>query len=120
MRIMSAFLLVSLLMANCSDEKDCSNACNCDNPLKKFTWLQDLKNTITDGVCEVSLLQGTYNGQTIFYIQMTDPFCEAIDTPTLYNCDGELVRIFTFEDHQDFYTEVTMTKTLYTSKKTDS
>ncbi len=107
----------SLLLFSCDDEeKEISNACTSAKPLEEVEWLKDLKNSLTNCTCEVSLIKGTYDNQTVFFTALTDPICDGIDTPTLYDCEGNIVRTFTMNDYQEFYSNVTRDEVLYRCK----
>ncbi len=110
-------LIFTLALACKKEEKD--NACNSDNPIEDFIWLKELKATIPENcVCETSLIQGSYENQTVYYIAPTDLLCDGIIAPTLYDCNGDIVRIFTPEESHLFFESVTQTQVLYTCKKT--
>ena len=107
-------VLTILLIVACSkSENGTKNACNSANPLEDVSWLKAIKNTLTKCDCEISIIQGIYNGQTVFYTAMTDPLCNGINTPTLLDCEGKIVRTFTEADNQDYLTQVTAVKVLY-------
>lgn len=96
---------------------DQTNACISDNPLEEVIWLKEMRDTLTDCICELSIIQGTYDNQTVFFIASTDPLCDGIDTPTLYDCHGNLLITFNMDNYQEFYQNVTRDKVLYRCDK---
>ncbi len=113
-------LVLFMILISCSkdeNESSFSNACNSDNPLE-ISWLKEIKNSLQNCTCEISIIQGTYDDQTVFFTALTDPLCDGIDTPTLFDCEGNAVRTFTINDYQDFYNQVTRDEALYRCKTT--
>jgi len=120
MKLTILVLFLSAMLVGCSKndkEHDTQNACKSADPLE-VSWIKEIKNSLTNCSCEISIIQGTYDGQTVFFTALTDPACDGIDTPTLYNCNGNIVRIFTMHDYTDFYTKVTRDNVLYRCKTT--
>ncbi len=114
-----ATLLLPLLIVSCNDDKKSNtNACNSTESIDKVQWLEELKESMTDCSCERSIIQGTYQSQTVFFIALTDPLCNGIDTPTLYNCEGIEVRAFTTSqsDQEDLSENVARDTVLYQCK----
>jgi hypothetical protein len=75
-----------------------------------------METSLINCMCEISLIRGTYNNQTVYFTALTDPACDGIDTPTLYDSNGKIVRIFTMNDYQEFYEKVTRDSVLYRCK----
>ena len=109
-------IVLALIIGCEKDDSENKNACNSDNPIEDISWLKELKNSLSDCVCEISLIQGTYDNRTVFFTALTDPLCDGIDMPTLFDCKGNVVRTFTMNDYQEFYTDVTRDKVLYRCK----
>ena len=110
-------LTMNLLMLSCErlDFKSDAEPISA-NPMEDYAWLTELKSTLTNCSCEVSIIQGTYNHQTVFFTALTDELCDGIDTPTLYDRNGKVVRTFTLVDYRYFYDHVTRDKVLYRCK----
>ncbi len=110
-------VIFTLLLSCCNDEKDTStqNACDSDNPLE-ISWVKEIINSLQNCTCEISFIQGMYNGQTVFFTALTDPLCDGIELPTLFDCNGKPIRTFTINDFQYFYNEVTRDTVLYRCK----
>ena len=111
-KILIALLSITLL----SCKKETQNACKCNNPIENVSWMKELKGSMTQCACEMSIIQGTYNQQTVFFIAGTDPLCNGIDTPVLFDCNGNIVRSFNTCDYLDFYKLVTRNKVLFRCK----
>jgi len=110
-------LAIGLLLFNgCRYDKMANTECNSNNPTEDFAWLKAIKNTMTNCSCEISIIQGTYNNQTVFFTALTDALCDGINIPTLYDCEGKVVRVFTSADYRDFNDNVTRDKVLYRCK----
>jgi hypothetical protein len=111
------FVITFILLVNCSKyEKMTVNACNTDNPMENIDWLKAMKDSLTNCSCQISIVQGTYRNQTVFYLALTDPLCNGVFIPTLLNCNGQAVKKFTQADIKDFYHQVTMDTVLYNCK----
>jgi len=105
------------LIASCSKENDQNKQiCNLADPINELPWLKEIKNSLTNCSCQISILQATYNEQTVFYTAMNDPLCNSILTYTLYNCDGKVVEVITSDKIQNFHAKVTEIKNLYVCK----
>ena len=89
-----------------------------NNPTEDYAWLKTVKNSLSNCSCEISIIQGTYNSRTVFFTSITDVLCDGITIPTLYGCDGQVVRIFTSDDFLSFHDLVTTDKVLYRCKTT--
>jgi hypothetical protein len=81
--------LVLILSCEKSD-----NSCNFNDPLKDLKWLSDLKSSLVNCPCEISILQASYKGQTVFYVAMSDPLCDGIFPIDLRNCHGDVVKSY--------------------------
>lgn len=112
-------ILISLfLIAGCSKENVQDNQiCTLTDPMNELVWLKDLKNTLTNCSCEMSIIQATYKKQTVFYTAMTDMLCDGIQSYTLYNCEGKIIEVIPSDKVQSFMADVTDVKNLYRCKK---
>jgi hypothetical protein len=88
-------LILALCAVSCDDKRIGTNACTDSATIDNVPWLVDLKNSMTDCTCELSIIKGKYQGEHVIFIALTDPLCDGIDTPTLYDCYGNEVRRFT-------------------------
>ena len=112
MKKLSFVLILLVLLLSC-EKKD--TTCNCDNPLEELSWLKELKGSITNCSCQVSIIQATYQKQTVFYPIMNDPLCNSYQVIALYDCTGSTIKSYSLTD-QTFGDEVTERKTIYTCK----
>ena len=112
MRRSLLFVLLVTLLFSCTEDGneviansqiELENACTAEDPLA-IGWMQDLKEELHCGEfsCEVSIIKSEYEGETVFYIQMTDPLCFGFDEITLYSCTGKKVESFTIEESREF------------------
>jgi hypothetical protein len=109
-----ATLIFVVLFLILSCEKN-DKACNCGNSLEDLTWLKELKASITNCTCQVTIFEATYNKQTVFYSQMNDPLCDGIQQISLLDCSGAILKTYSNND-QAFGTEVTDKQAIYTCK----
>lgn len=104
--------LIIAAMVSCSEndneetanlQADIQNACTAENPLE-LKWMQDFIAELECGKysCRVSIIKTTYEGETVFYKQMTDPICNGVDEIDLYNCVGEVIEEFDVETSREF------------------
>lgn len=116
--VISIVLAISSVSCN-HDKSIVTNACTLPMSVDNVPWLVELKKTMTNCTCEISIIKGTYEGQPVIFIGLTDPLCDGIDTPTLYNCDGNVIRSFTSlpSDQKDLRNKVTRDTVLYRCKK---
>lgn len=112
-------VLVSLfLIAGCSKEEVRNKQiCNLADPINELPWLKEIKNSLTNCSCEMSIIQATYKEQTIFYTKMTDLLCDGIETYTLYNCEGKVIEVIPFNEILNFNKKISEIKNLYRCQK---
>jgi hypothetical protein len=89
--------------------------CNCNNPIEDLQWLKELKASFTNCSCQISIIQATYNRQTVFYPIMNDPLCDGIQQIILFDCSGNTIKTYPAID-ESFGNEVTNRKTIYICK----
>ena len=87
-----SFIVVSLALLLSCEKND--NTCNCNDPLKDLAWLQEVKTSLTNCFCEMSIIQATYNKQTVFYTAMTDPLCDGLYSIALRDCKGDTIKLY--------------------------
>lgn len=100
-------------MMACSSDDNTPCEKVADNPLEEYAWLKEIQNNLSNCACERSIIQGTYQGQTVFYVTITDQLCSSMVIPTLYNCKGEVVRQYNDKDFMNVHDEVKNIKVLY-------
>lgn len=118
MKNLFAILVAMLVVAGCSKEQDQNKQmCKLSDPLTELAWLNDMKNSLTNCSCEMSIIQATYKDQTIFYTAMTDMLCDGIQSYTVYNCEGKVVEVISSDKILSFQATITDVKILYRCKK---
>ncbi|MGI0107129.1 hypothetical protein [Salinimicrobium sp. WS361] len=111
-KILSVALILLIILVSCSDQDDkvnansvlnLQNACTAENPIE-LEWMKNFIAELECGKysCRVSILKTTYEGETVFYKQMTDPLCNGVDEIDLYNCEGEIIKEFDLESSREF------------------
>ncbi|MDF9800521.1 hypothetical protein OKW21_005784 [Catalinimonas alkaloidigena] len=73
-----------------------SNACGVDKPLEELPWLKEIvdeyKNNPGSDYCQVyQIVQGLYQGESVFIIQVSGALCCTCAGKAVYNCEGEAV-----------------------------
>jgi hypothetical protein len=111
-KLVLIFAAIVLIM---SCEKH-DNTCGCDDPLQDLAWLNELKSSITNCSCQVSIFQATYNKETVFYAIMNDPLCNSFGQIVLLDCEGNSLKVYELPLGDTFSNEVTDPKVLYTCK----
>jgi hypothetical protein len=96
-------------------EKNKKN-CNCDNPLEDLAWLKEIKSNLTGCICEISIVQATFNNSTVFYTMMTDPLCDGVFSLVLLDCNGATVKVYNYDEFNIYIQEVKDIKVLYRCK----
>lgn len=117
--IFAISIILTFGSVSCSDDQKIdSNACKVTESIDNVPWLVELKKSMTNCTCEISIIKGTYNRQTVIFIAITDPVCNNINTPTLYNCEGKEIRSFTTSttDQKELRDNVTWDSVLYRCK----
>jgi sulfur transfer protein SufE len=109
-------LTISLIVGCGKDENASKTTCDLTNPIEELQWLKEIKNSLTNCSCEMSILQGTYDDQTVFYVAMTDPLCNGIQTIVLNDCNGKIVKTINSGEYQEFLAKIKNVKALYRCK----
>lgn len=116
-KVFSKVLLVIFVISSCGkDENTGKSTCDLANPIEELLWLKEIKTTMTNCSCEMSIIQATYNNQTVFYTMMTDALCDGVQTITLLNCEGKVVENIKQDKFQTFLGKVSNVKNLYRCK----
>lgn len=118
------YLIVALLFTGvaCQDDDPATgeeNSCGGRVALTDMPVVKDLRESIDNCSCTTSIFSAYYDEQPVFYIAVTDPLCDAVFAPALYNCQGEVVRQFenTLEQHEEFYNLVTDRNIIYSCEE---
>ncbi len=116
MRKSLLFILLVTLVFSCTEDEnkvnanseiELQNACTAEEPLA-IDWMQDLKEELHCGEysCEVSIVKSEYEGETVYFILVTDPSCNASGVRNLYNCYGEIMKELTGEESSIFLNDL--------------
>ena len=117
--ILTVAVMLSFAFSCCDDGATAkANTCGVSDPMEDLHWMSGLKASLTNCSCEMSIIRGRYMDKTVFFVALTDPLCDGIDTPTLYECNGNVVRSFTDApaDQKEFYEKVSWDEVLYRCK----
>ena len=109
-----SLLIFAILILILSCEK-ADRVCNCSNPPEDIPWLDELKASLSNCTCQISIIQATYGKQTVFYPIMNDPLCNSYQQINLFDCSGKNIKTYITTD-QAFGSEVTNRNTIYTCK----
>lgn len=113
-KILYGIFICGFILAGCEKNKDTIPECNVENPIEKLAWLKDVKDSFTNCTCQISIFQGKYKEQTVFYVMMNDPLCNGVFHVVLWDCNGDFVKEYKPGENDIFYREVVIVKTLYT------
>jgi len=80
------WLSLFLLLVGCHQAEFVPNNCGVNNPLQDLAWLKKLNRD--DGTGS-SIVQGTYQGQTVYAVYKCGR-CINGSNLTLYHCDGSV------------------------------
>jgi hypothetical protein len=104
-------ILLSFFMLSCDDSSD--SDCNASYPLEELTWISDYKNSLSNCTCTVTIFEGKYLFQTVYFSLMNDPLCNSVFGTTLYNCQGKVIKSYGSGDLIKFGNEVQIGKEIY-------
>ena len=110
----TVFLLFAIIFFFSCEKYD--NTCNCKDPIEDLPWLKEVKTSFTNCICRLSIIQATYNDQTVFYSIMNDPLCDGYYPVFLRDCDGDTIKVYEPPLLEAFSNEVIYRKTIYTCK----
>lgn len=85
------FLLVcSALIFSCNDEERPA-VCGVENPVEDLAWIREaIEFSQSSGLAGFAyLVQGTYEGKTVFIMESCCPFCNIITV--VQDCRGEVI-----------------------------
>jgi hypothetical protein len=108
-------LFAAMILVMSCEKKE--NECNCNNPIEDIAWLRDLKSSFTDCTCEMTIFQGTYKNETVFYSAMSFFSCDGYYPIVLRNCSGDAIKTYEPPLGESFEDEVTNRKALYSCSK---
>jgi hypothetical protein len=92
------------------------NSCDCNNPLEDLAWLKEIKVSLTNCSCRVSIMQATWHDQTVFYSIMNDPLCNSAGTVVLLDCNGNSITAFDLPFSESTSNEIKDPKVIYSCK----
>jgi hypothetical protein len=112
MKKVSLIFVMFIVLLSC--EKT-DKICNCNTPIEDLPWLKQLKSSITNCTCQISVFQATHKKQTAFYMIMNDPLCDGYQQIVLLDCNGNNIKSYMPND-QAFSSEVTNREVIFTCK----
>ena len=80
-------LVLILLLTSCHQAEFIPNNCGVNNPLKDLSWLRKLD---IDNGTGSSIIQGTYQGQTVYAVSSCGR-CFNGSYVAVYHCDGSII-----------------------------
>jgi hypothetical protein len=115
MKKLILFILVVLVISCKDDDKNAGPGVCGYESIADTDWMASLRDSMTNCTCEKSIITGKYEGYTVFFVAVTDPLCNSVFAPTLYNCEGTAVKSFesTMEAQNEFYNKVTERNVVY-------
>jgi len=113
-KIFSCIFICGLILIGCEKSENSIPDCIVENPLEELDWLKDVKNSLTNCTCQISILQGKYREKTVFYIMNTDPVCNSVFQVVLWDCNGNVVKKYKPGQNDIFSGEVELVGNIYT------
>ena len=113
-KIFYFIFVLGLILPGCGKSETTIPECNVVNPLDELGWLKDVKNSLTNCTCQISILQGKYRGKTVFYIMNTDPVCNSVFHVILWDCNGDVVKEYKPGQFDTYSQEVELVDNIYT------
>jgi hypothetical protein len=110
----TSFIFLFIILFFSCEKYD--NTCDCKDPLEDLAWLKELKNSMTNCSCRLSIIQATYHKQTVFYSIMNDPLCNSLGAIILWDCNGNSITSYEPPIGETLSSEVKDTKVIYTCK----
>jgi len=111
------FLAITLAGCNCEEDEPTANsaACTSSDPIGEIPWLAEMKEGITNCTCTISIMKGTYQNTSVFFLLMNDPLCNSVGSTDLFDCNGKFVKHIS--DGAEFTEKVTITEILYSCEE---
>ena len=81
------WLVLIIIVASCHQAEFIPNSCGVNNPLQDLPWLKKLDR---DNGTGSSIIQGTYQGQTVYAVSSCAR-CFNGSYIALYRCDGSII-----------------------------
>jgi hypothetical protein len=113
-KILYCIFIYAIILASCDNDKVSIPECNVEYPLEELSWLKDVKNSLTNCSCQISIIQGEYKGKSVFYTLMNDPVCNSVFHVIIRDCNGDVVKEYKQGENDDFNNEVKFVKSIYT------
>lgn len=113
-KIFYCIFIWGLILISCGKNENTIPECNVENPLEELDWLKDVKNSLTNCTCQISIIQGKYREKTVFYIMNTDPICNSVFHVVLWDCNGHVVKEYKPGQNDTFSSEVELVDSIYT------
>ncbi len=116
MKIITAAFLILLSVLSCKDDKEetTGTVCGVEDPLTDLEWLsRHVPECDNNLICQTSILQGIYQNETVFFFGYDGPLCDPAIHIKLYNCQGELIKEYFWEDIEAYENEVDSVKMLF-------
>jgi hypothetical protein len=107
-------IFVCALFISCEKSENSIPECKVANPIEDLTWLSDVKNSLTNCTCQISILQGKYKERTVFFIMNTDPLCNSVFHVILWDCNGNIVKEYKPGEFDNYSKEVKSLINIYT------
>jgi hypothetical protein len=112
--LFTGIALIVLFALACNDKKEAAVMTKSDNPLEELSWLKNMKDSLHDCACDMSIFEAKYNNEVVYFKMMNDPLCNSVFNITLRNYKGDVVKTYGYQDVIVFSEDVTDMEKLYT------
>jgi hypothetical protein len=114
--ILAYFFIFGIVFIGCDKDEKTLPDCDFDNPIEDLGWLKEVKNSLNNCTCQISIFQAQYAGKTVFYQLMNDPACNSVFGVELWDCNGDIVKEYKRGDQDIFASEVVSGEIIYSCK----
>ncbi|MBI9059051.1 MAG: hypothetical protein JEZ01_14900 [Labilibaculum sp.] len=116
MKKLIIILFIFIGLSSCNSKEETIPTCEFTEPLEDLAWLKEYKESLKDCSIQISIFQASYKKQTVFYSAVTDPLANSIFSASLWNCEGEIIITFDYNEREKFNELVTNTIVLHRCK----
>lgn len=109
---MKQILILILLLTSltCCNDDDSNPMCEFSDPIEDLEWLKEYTET-TD--CYTTIYQAIYDKQIVFYSVYANPAANTVWRITLWDCEGNTVRVFERDEQDKFDFLVIKSRIIY-------
>ena len=119
LRMKNVYFLIFLgIIFSCSKTENSSDVSIADKStsVDSLLWYINLKNSLTNCSCEMSIIRAIYKNKKVYYVGNTDPLCNSVQNYVLLDGEGKTVKTYNYSEANLFFNEVKPDSVLYRCK----